>query len=158
MQVSAIETHFLANRQRLVKKMFFRAGNMEDAEDIVQEAYYRALKYARGYDGEHFDQWFSTIINNCLRDQKNMQNGHSADLFEEEEAEGTACTHYSEHVMREVYELIDTKSVVQQEVLKLHFQQEYSPIDISRMTDHSYAKCHQIILRFRNELKDLYRE
>lgn len=156
MDLHLIEKHFVANRSRLVKKMFFRSGNMEDAEDIVQEAYYRALKYARGYDGMHFDQWFSTILNNCLRDQKNMQNNHSLDMFDEEEAEGSPCTHYSEHVMREVYELIATKSLVQQEVLNLHFQQEYSPIDISRMTEHSYAKCHQIILRFRNELKDLY--
>jgi RNA polymerase sigma factor (sigma-70 family) len=156
MQVLAIENHFRENRQKLVKRMMFRSGSEEDAEDIVQEAYCRALKYIHSYNGEHLDKWFNTVLNNALREYKNMQNGHSTDIFEEEEAEGTACPHYSEHVMKEVYELIDTKSVIQQEVLNYYFKQEYSAVDISRITNYTYGQCHQIILRFRNELKELY--
>jgi predicted DNA-binding protein YlxM (UPF0122 family) len=55
-----------------------------------------------------------------------------------------------------VFELITTKSLMQQEILTLFFEQDYKPIDISRCTQHSYSKCHQIIRRFRQELKDLY--
>lgn len=157
MEVSAIEKHYIDNRQKLVKRMKFRTGSDEDAEDIVQEAYERAIRYRRSYSGDEFEKWLNTILNNCLRDNRNMQSGHSADEFDEEEAEGTACPHYSEHVMREVYELIDTKSVIQKEVLTLFFQQEYSAIDISRITEYPYSQCHQIIQRFRNELKDLYK-
>ncbi len=151
-----VEKHFRENRQKYVKRMMFRSGSAEDSEDIVQEAYYRALRYSRSCNADQFDKWFSTILNNCLRDQKNMALGHVAEEFLEEEAEGTACPHYSEHVMREVYELIDTKSLIQQEVLMLFFRHEYSAIDISRITSYSYSQCHQIILRFRNELKELY--
>ena len=157
MELSAIEKHYVSNRSKLVKRMFFRSGTLEDAEDIVQSAYERAIRYRQSYVGNEFDKWFNTILNNCLREQKTIQSGHSADVFDEEEAEGTACPHYSEHVMREVYELIDTKSVIQQEVLRLFFQQEYSAIDISRITLYPYSQCHQIIQRFRKELKDLYK-
>lgn len=157
MQVSTIEKHFKENREKLVKRMTFRCGVREDAEDIVQEAYYRALRYIRSCQDDNFEKWLSTILNNCLREQKNIQMGHSADVFEEEEAEGTQCPHYSDHIMREVFKLIDTKSDVQREVLNLYFRQEYSAIDISRLTNYSYAQCHQIILRFRNELKQLYK-
>jgi DNA-directed RNA polymerase specialized sigma24 family protein len=59
--------------------------------------------------------------------------------------------------MREVFELIDTKSEAQKEVLNLYFHQEYSAIDISRITHINYSTAHQIIQRFRNELKELYK-
>jgi len=76
---------------------------------------------------------------------------------EEDENEGTIeCSSYPNHVIREIYELIDTKSEIQIEVLMLHLKQGYSAIDISRQIDCSYAKAHQIIQRFKNELKELY--
>lgn len=136
--------------------MTFRAGTEWDAEDVVQEAYARALKYYASFNGEDFNRWFSTIINNTLREYKNIEKGVAADSFEEEESEGTPCSYYSDRLMDEVYELIDTKSVIQIEVLTLHFKQGYSPKDISYITDVSYSAARQITLRFRNELKDLY--
>ncbi len=156
MLVSDIEKHYVENRARYVKRLTFRAGSPEDAEDIIQEAYYRALKYAKSCVPDQFDRWFSTIINNCLRELKNQNTGHSADEFNEDEADGLQCPHYSNHVMREIYELIDTKSLVQQEVLNLYFKNEFTAVDISRITSYTYAQCHQIIQRFRKELKELY--
>lgn len=166
MQVSLIENHYRENRYKLVKKLSYRAGTEEAAEDIVQEAYYRALKYVGSFrEGTTpeltktaFSKWFSTIIHNCLKEYKNVESGHSASEFEEEENAGTSCPHYPNHILRDVYTLIKTKSFVQQEILNLYFRQEYSAIDISRITEYSYANCHQIIQRFRNELKDLYKE
>lgn len=159
MQVSDIEIHYRENRGKLVKKLIFRAGSEEAAEDIVQEAYYRALKYFGSFNQtENFNKWFSTILNNSLREYKNVEKGHTNDEFEEEEAEGTPCPSYPNHIIRDIFKLIETKSNVQKEVLSLHFKQEYSPIDISRITDYSYANCHQIIQRFRNELKQLFQE
>jgi RNA polymerase sigma factor (sigma-70 family) len=153
-----IEQHYLDNRQRLVKKLTFRAGTPEAGEDIVQTAYERAIRYRRSCDPERFNQWFAMLLNNALRDYKNEERGYTPLEDGEEEPDDTGCPHYPEHILREILELIDTKSEVQIEVLTLFFKQGYSAIDISRLTDHSYAKSHQIIQRFRNELKDLYRE
>ena len=153
-----IEQHYLDNRQKLVKKMTFRAGSPEAGEDVVQTAYERAIRYRRSCDPERFNQWFAMLMNNALRDFKNEEKGYIYVELDEDEQESMACPSYPERIMNEIYELIETKSEVQIEVLTLFFKQGYSAIEISRITDHSYAKSHQIVQRFRNELKDLYRE
>lgn len=152
-----IEEHYKQNYRSLVKLMTFRAGTEWDAEDIVQEAYTRALKYFHSFDGTNFNRWFNTILNNALREHKNNEKGFATASFEEEEADGIPCQYYSDRVLEEIYALIQSKSVDQQEVLTFYFQQNYSAKDIACITQHSYAKSHQIIQRFRNEIKELYR-
>ena len=153
-----IEEHYIANHQRLIKKMSFRAGTQWAGEDVVHTAYERAIRYRRDFTKEEFAKWFSMILNNALRDFQAEEQGYTPiDLDYEEEAE-TAFSNYPENIMKEIYELIDTKSVDQMEVLNLFFKHGYSARDIPAITYHSYAKCHQIIQRFRNELKELYRE
>jgi len=158
MQVEAIEKHYIANRQKLHKRMSFRAGSPEAGEDVVQTAYERAIRYRRSCDPQRFDQWFSMLLNNALRDYKREEMGHSSWDAEDEEATDTNCPHYSERILKEILDLVETKSVDQVEVLTLHFKNGYNAIDICHITDYSYAKTHQIIQRFRNELKDLYSE
>lgn len=154
--IDIIEQHYLDNYRRLFKRLCYRAGTEWDAEDIVQEAYYRALKYFKSYDGKHLDQWMSTIINNCLREHKNKEKGFSTSEFEEEEFEGLPCEYYPNRVVGEIYDLIDSKSAIQIEVLTMYFKNGYSGKDISCITEHSYVVIRKIISRFNIELKDLY--
>lgn len=139
-----------------MKRLTFRAGTEWDAEDVIQDAYERAIRYHTSFDGTNFERWFNTILNNALREHKNNEKGFANTTFDEDEVEGTPCTHFSDRIVTEVNELIQTKSLQQIEVLTLWFNQEYSAVDISRVTDLSYSAAHQIIQRFRNELKDLY--
>ena len=157
MSISLIEKHYLENYSRLVKKMTFRAGTVWSAEDVVQTAYERAIRYRRNCDPERFGQWFSMLLNNSLRDFKAEERGHTAsDIDDEDVAATTSCPHYPEKIMKEIYELIDTKSENQMEVLKLYFEQGMTSKDIANITQHSDANCRQIIKRFRDELKDIY--
>lgn len=154
-----IEKHYNNNRDKLIKRMTFRTGsNFHAAEDIVQTAYERALRYVDSFDGDVFDKWFSTIINNCLREFKNEEKGYAPiDEGAEEEAESMSCPHYSAQIMKEIIELIETKSDTQIEVLKPYILHEYTAIDIARISEIPYGTAHQVIQRFRNELKELYR-
>ena len=156
MHIHLIEADFLKNRQKHVKRYTFKTGSHADAEDIVQEAYCRALRYRHSFHGDGFDKWFSTILNNCFFDFKNQQGDITGEEYDESSIEGLGCPLYSDQIMREIFELIATKSLMQQEVLTLFFEMDYTPVDISRCTPHSYSNCHQIIRRFRQELKDLY--
>lgn len=158
MSVFDIETYFRENRQKQVKKMTFRAGSPEAAEDIVQEAYCRAIRYGDSFTGDNFNGWFSTILNNCLREFKSAEKGHIAEEFDEEQADGVSNGNYPRKVMNEVKELISEKNSLHQEVLTLFFEHEYTAKNISEVLDVRYSKCHQIIQRFRNELKERYRE
>lgn len=159
MDTPSITNHYIKNKDRIIKRISYRIGNnFHGAEDIVQTAYERAIRYRRSFNGDMFDKWFSTILNNCVREYQNAERGYvQQDEDEEEVAESVSCPHYPSHIMREVFELIDTKSEAQKEVLNLYFHQEYSAIDISRITHINYSTAHQIIQRFRNELKELYK-
>lgn len=154
MVVSPLEKHYTEHRGRLVKTYSFRLGSEQDAEDVVQEAYYRVLKYLNSFDGTSFDKWFSRIIKNCFLERKKELNGNFLEPLGDEEGEGEDGEEYSKHVMRNIYALIRSKNVVQKEVLWLHFNLQYTAKDISRVTDVSYANCHQIIGRFRREIKE----
>jgi RNA polymerase sigma factor (sigma-70 family) len=157
MEVFLIEEHYKKNFNRLVKKWSFRAGTVQGGEDVVQSAYERAIRYRQSCDQERFDQWFSMLLLNALRDYKNEEKGYSPIEETDQEEETVDCTSYPNHLIKEIYELINRKSPVQTEVLMMHFKHGYSAIDISKQTNYSYAKCHQIIQRFRNELKELYK-
>lgn len=156
MNYKPIEEHYNAMRSTYIKRISRRAGTPEAAEDVVQEAYARALKYSYSFIGGDLDKWMSTIIGNALRDYMNMERGHSGVDWSEEE---TAPEELAPAAMkREVLELISTKKDDHREVLEMFYKQEHSAMDISQLTEHSYAKCHKIIQRFREELKELYKD
>lgn len=150
-----IEAHYKKNINQTIKNLSYRAGTEWAAQDVAHEAYYRAMRYFDSYNpDEEFGKWFSMILNNCLREYKNDEKGHSQKDYEEVEA----FPIHNDQIMRDVNKIISTKSPVQQEVLNYYFKQDYSPTDISRITEYSYANCHKIIQRFREEFKELYRE
>lgn len=158
MNTQFIEKHYNDNRKKLVKRMYFRTGSEAAAEDIVQSAYELAIRYMAGFRGGIFDAWFSTIMNNVLREYQNAEKGYvRKDEDEEEETtEDVSCPHLPARIGKEVMELIATKAVHQIEILKLHFEQDYSALDISKITSYPYAVIRQVIHRFRNEIKELY--
>jgi DNA-directed RNA polymerase specialized sigma24 family protein len=151
-----IENHYRINYQKLLKRMTFRAGDHHQAEDIIQESYYRALKYSDSCREGEFDQWFSMILNNTLRDVKREEMG-IVHVELDEEAEGQlVCSLVPSQTVREIYELVESKSEVQTEILMLHLKHSYSPTDISKLTPYSYAMIHKIIQRFRKEVLEIY--
>lgn len=155
--VPMIEKHYKDNYLKLMKRMTFKAGTPEAAEDIIQETYYRALKYKDTCKPETFDKWINMILYNTLRDYKREELGRIEDEFEEQEVEGHPCSEYSDHVMREIVNLINTKSDSHKEILTLHIVQNYSARDISQITEFSHEMSRKVITRFRNELKEIYK-
>lgn len=96
------------------------------------------------------------ILNNAYNDYKRDEIGLSYIEDEDEPLGLEECGLVNRQTRREVYDIISTKSVVQQEILLLHLKQGYSPTDISNVSDHTYANVHKVISRFKAELKSLY--
>jgi len=153
-----IEEHFRKNRDRIAGKITMRTGSYEASEDIIQEAYYRALKYYKEGVVQDIDKWFSLIVTNCIREYMAAEKGHSYELIEEENIEGEGCVNFNHHFMRDVYKMIDKRHPVAKEVLTLHFRFQYSPVEVSRITPYSYVNCHKIINNFRKEVRKLLEE
>jgi len=129
-----------------------RTGSFEASEDIIQEAYLRALKYYNPDRVEKLQEWFSILVTNCIREHMASERGYLQDELDEEDVEGVECVNHNLHLMRDIDKMIKQKSDVAQEILNLHFKHQLSPIEITRITTHSYGNCHKIISAFRKEL------
>jgi RNA polymerase sigma-70 factor (ECF subfamily) len=60
----------------------------DDAEDVVQEACLRALRYHRGFHGESARAWLLTIVRNtCFTWLRNNRNRQEVPLFDDDRAD-----------------------------------------------------------------------
>ncbi|MEL7423474.1 MAG: RNA polymerase sigma factor [Bacteroidota bacterium] len=148
-------------RGTLVKKLSRRAGSPENAEDVVQEAFTRALKYVDSYDKakREFGAWFNTILNNALRDFKRDEKNYGMSMEAaggEEEVEEPRLDVRQER--REVRDLIFQKGEVQQEILRLYYILNYTPKDIQAVTEHPRGTILSTITRFQQEVMEKYGE
>lgn len=158
--ISIIEKFYKANHSKLVKRMSYRAGSIQDAEDIVQEAFYRAIKYKETFMmGLPFNHWFQRILSNSLRDYKNMQKGLSNSVeYGEEHSEPVECPSYNQQLKRQIEDemmLLDDEAA---EVVSLYFTYNYMPRDITRITNVKYKTVDNIIQRFKHKIREKYGE
>lgn len=154
-----IESFYKANFDRFVKRMKNRAGNLHAAEDIVQEAFARALRYQDSYDPTFpFEGWFNRILNNSLKNYKNMEKGHSCEEFDEEELDGTDCRMMNQNLWKCVQEEIAQYDDEHYEILSLYFEHQYQPRDICKVVDMKYKTVETFLQRFKNMIKDKYGE
>jgi RNA polymerase sigma-70 factor, ECF subfamily len=67
-------------------------GNQHDAEDIVQEASLRALRYFRTFAGGNGRAWFLRIVRNTCYGWRNHELPAPVELFDEEQHSGDYTT------------------------------------------------------------------
>jgi RNA polymerase sigma factor (sigma-70 family) len=157
MELHLIEQHYKQNYARLVKSMTFKAGNQWAAEDIIQSAYERAIRYREASSVKEFPNWLSLIIRNCFIDHMNAERGYSP-LPEDYDEPIYEPFEGSRDIMREVFELIDTKSVYEKEILTLHLRYHYAAKDIAAITKYNHVNIRKTLASFRRELADLYKD
>jgi RNA polymerase sigma-70 factor (ECF subfamily) len=62
----------------------FLTGTEEDAEDVVQEAALRALRYFRTFSGGNGRAWFLRIVRHICYDSRGDKREAAADIFDEQ--------------------------------------------------------------------------
>lgn len=154
-----IQKHYEANFNMLVKRYTFRAGTVWDAEDAVQDAYERAIKYFDSFNPEQssFGAWFSRIVSNALKDQYAKTMGRNEVEFEEDFVDGVPCSRYEDKIVAEIAERIAVRKPHIAEILRLFFVKGYGAKDISRIVESNHVAVNQTIFRFRRELEALYK-
>jgi len=151
-----IHQHYVNNRRDLLKRIGRRAGTPENAEDVVQEAFVRALKYADSFDAGRrpFEVWFGSILHNALRDFKRDELNYGMCLeFDEEIADGIHMSQTDEHLIRKIEEMIDAKKDDTCEVLHLYFNYGYKPSEISEIMEIENKTIRMAVLRFKEEVR-----
>ena len=107
---------YLADQKfnKLVSKLARRVPNLADAEDIVQTALERGLRYVNTYDeNQDFDAWFGRLLQNAWKDwvKDNRRMGMTEEVNEKNGGE-VPCTKESvelaEHIRQDILTLPDS--------------------------------------------------
>jgi len=143
----------------LVRAYRSRAG-VNDVEDLVQEAFYRAIKFKDSYNPKLVDLefWFVGILNNCLKDLFGEKQGRAT--MHKEFLEETSIEEYTEPERidyRHLLSLIEQKSGDAKQICYLYFIMHYKLSDITKIIGCSYSNVNNIVDNFKNKLKEHYR-
>lgn len=156
--MDAINQYYVEERDNLVRRITFRAGSPENAEDIVQEAFARALKYWKSAPPNGpIANWFSGLLNNALRDFKRDERLYGmCDEFEEEEHDGLEMDLLHHDIQRKIRQDMVNGNDTQRVVLDLYFNKMYNVRDIVKVTDLENKTVRMCVWRFKEECKAKY--
>lgn len=148
-----IEEHHRTFNDRLVKGLTGSSGGRANAEDVVQEAYLKALSYWSSFNPEEpLSKWFGGILNNCLKDKIKEEIERGA--IEREDLPSDVQARAIHQLM-----LSDVNKVVEQEpkniayILKLFFFEQYKSREIADIVPESHTRVRQIVHNFRKTLR-----
>lgn len=157
---SLIAKHFEEHYETFVKKVRGRSGGEYNAEDVVAEAYSRALQYAESYNQQYpFENWFGTILNNSLKDFKNEERyGGTFVELEESHIFTDAERHYFNRLADEIREEVEKVKGTIGQVLNMYFVLGYKRRDIQKVLDLPRTTVDFYIKTFRDKMKRKYPE
>lgn len=147
----AIEKHYREYYSRLVKKYTRAAGTVWDAEDVVQTAFERAIRY-HSPDVEFIITWFDNIVRTCLIDFLNESRGIVLEELDEFDHEAVSTIDPIQFRLT-LEKLINEEPQDHKPILELHFIKGYSAIEIYHHNAFSYPNTRKIIQRFRDKVK-----
>lgn len=153
-----VESHYRVNFTKLVKIMTNRVVDKSHAyaEEVVQEAYARAIKYYPSFNRSKkpFDKWFRTILNNTLRDHKKEEKNTAASIEEIAEV-GIEPVKMPPYLLKEVAAQVKAYSPEKQEVILLWLKYSYKPREIAEVVSMSPTNIRKTLSLFRQDLIDI---
>lgn len=155
-----IGDYYTKNRSSLIKKVSGRAATPENAEDIVHNAFVKALQYWGSYDPKvkGLDEWFGCILNNSLKDfMRDERNYGMAMEFDEEEIEGIEMSSLSDDIKQKIKKEIGMASVKNQKILTFYYIQGHSRKEVAEMTGLKYKSIETTIQRFKTHIQERYK-
>lgn len=153
-----LTTHFEENYDRLVKRASFRVGGMTNAEDVVQEAFTRALQYSASfeYSNRELTAWFNTILNNAASDLKSELRREGMSVASETpELEKVVLDH-------EILALVDQDmkemGSAEEMVLKLYLVLDYTAKEVAAVTRYTPTHVRTRVNLFVHRMREKYDE
>lgn len=139
--MNLIEEMYIKDRRRDVNMMArILRGDHAAAEDVVQEAYTRAIQYQATYDPERAElrTWFNSLLFNSLRDYQKMVRGQPDDVASDFSAEDLAeewgmTTPHDRELLASTVESISNEK--HRMVMELFFLRGYTAREISQLVE-----------------------
>lgn len=156
-----IEQFYQDNYNRLVKILTHRAGSPENAEDVIQESFTRAMTYWSSFDPERQElgAWFNTIMNNTLRTYKrDERSGGTFVELEEEHHESFCLSETNQDTIQRIKDAIASKSGDDRDILDLYFLKQFKPREIMCVVETNNKRISYLVNQFKLEMQDLFEE
>ena len=154
--IDLIEQHYRDNFDRLVATYSKRYGKA-NGEDIVQEAYTRALTYQHTYKGPCFDSWLSRILHravaDCLNDQM-PEYDELNELIEEDFLVDASTMGIVNELEIAVRSLISDKPLKHQEVLEHLLFTDKTIFQTAKALSLNPNQVWAILRKFKRDLKE----
>lgn len=141
------------------KRVQFKAGGYANAEDVVQEAFCNALRYSASYDeGLPIENWFSTILNNALRDfmKKERMEGMSDSPAEEEGTDTLDNTHFKSELVEKLMQEVQEYEEPARKALTAAIGYGWKPSEIATFSPLSANHIRVILHRFKESMRQRY--
>lgn len=152
-----INNYYKENYDLLVKRIAKRVGNSEDAEDVVQEAFARALQYYASFKPEKsFEKWFSVILSNCYKKLVSERYGGPVTKpFEEflDELKSVDDRQRREVSPAQMDYLMAGRSEKDKEIIRLGFTFGYTPSEIKFLTGFHVVYIYRTIAAFNRRIE-----
>lgn len=155
-----LEELYRKNRKKYIALADRVVKNKADAEDAVQEAFIKAIKYFDSFDENKgkLTSWFSFILWHCAIDilrKKEKAEEDNIDFYK------NICDtiDYPSRIHNRVdIELINEAqpSIVHQKIVYLYYLRQYTTNDISSITGETENNIRQICTRFRQRVRNAY--
>lgn len=152
-----IEKHYRENKDLLLKYYGRVFNGTSLVEDVVQEAYTRALTYWKTMpeDEEKFTPWLRTIVSNCIREMWKKENVHGMGMDEDNEPEPIVPPSAIPAIIyKQVMERIEGQEPRTRRILGMFFHHQMLPKEIEQMTGEKANNVRQIVFQFRKHLKE----
>ena len=156
-----LEQFYKDNRELLLKRLYYRAGSAENAEDILHNAILRAYTYKDSFDPRRqpLGAWFNTIMNNALKSFKRDEKMMGCTIeYEEEMSGGYEMSQTNPDLVEHLVAEIEACKPDSKSILHLYFLKEYRPREIRQVLDLPYKTITGTVNRFKCEMKAKYGE
>lgn len=151
----ALEKHYRKHRKGFVAKV--RRSLDEYAEDVVQEAYKRALvaiNKADGYEIQNLHAWMNRILFTVSQDYEKFAKGMG---FQQVEDEPIEDDNHKRVVRDEILSSIKKiPNAVERDVITMNFLYGYDRMEISQILDVNIRTVEFWLAKFRANVRDVY--
>lgn len=154
----------------LFKIAYVRLQNVQDAEDVVQETFYRYLKHGEEFDSaEHEKAWLIKVtLNACRKVWRSAWNRHRSGTeeereFPEEGERGHSLPGLEEEILaiessQEILRAVKELPVKYRDVIHLFYYEELSVREIGQVTGRKESTVTSQLTRGRELLKKILKE
>lgn len=158
-----LEQLFRESYNDKVRMVYRRAGGSYNADDVIQEAFARALQYQDSFNGatmEDLNKWFDCILRRSLYDFKRseIKQGLTQEELKEEDpdADIVDADGIDSRTAEELTEVIESYSRPKRDILYLYFIRGYKSGEVAQVLDLTAKQVRNYVHQFKLNMREMY--